>query len=507
MLKRVGSVLVILLLLWSVGITAYGAPSAPADNGSTSDKKEDEEKPDNKPKTGKYKIINDGTARDDPYGDSKLPISFKDTKYYDCFIPYKLTADDVGGWCNKITGTPYYKPMPDDVRTTRKIGWMATWEGDCKWFSGHGAQPQGLDWGYEEDTGLRLLTDKNGTQYYVCAIQSFQYHNDTAGKDGFPGWGSNVGSCFEVILTDGTVIRFMVGDNNGDPHTNGGVGDTNDGANTPCGADGRWYFEKIKMKQYQNLFTGSATSHLELWGGSADCVNAFLNKYNFGNDDDKNKIAFYRMYDFNLHEPREPVSEEVKKVTYKIGVDGIESDSSGEEVVDLAPQAGMFEETHFVKWKVMPTTTVHTGVRMIDSWGEMHEDEVYNIESWTSSLEKENKDSFLVRGGRTVSLFMGIVFEVWMMFIYLAYWFDRINNFFDFPLLPICTFGRLRISADETECTFRVTSLAKGEMRTINHKHLLGVVITGLAFGSLIISGVMFTWLHSFINMVLEFLR
>ena len=115
-------------------------------------------------------------------------------------------------------------------------------------------------------------------------------------------------------------------------------------------------------------------------------------------------------------------------------------------------------------------------------------------------------DNFLVKGGRWIAILFGILFEVWMMFIYLAYWFDRINNFIEVSLLSIITFGKLRISPDENECTFSVKSLASSEMRTINHKKLLGVVIVGLAFGALIISGTIFVWLHAFVNKILSWI-
>lgn len=172
-------------------------------------------------------------------------------------------------------------------------------------------------------------------------------------------------------------------------------------------------------------------------------------------------------------------------------------DVSEDTAVYLA-QSGIWDETKFVKWKVMTGDSVLEFADVMSA----HEDDIYDIENWIMDVERQKGDGLLIKGGRWLAILMGIIFEVWMMFLYLAYWFDRLNNFFDFSLLYVLSIGRLRISPDETECTFSVKSLAQSEVRTINHKKLLGVVIVGLGFGAIIISGQMFVWLHSFINFV-----
>ena len=91
-----------------------------------------------------------------------------------------------------------------------------------------------------------------------------------------------------------------------------------------------------------------------------------------------------------------------------------------------------------------------------------------------------------------------------MLFIYLAYWFDRINNFVDIDLLKIVTFGRLVISPTEEECTFSMKELAKGQTRTINHRHILYVCIVGLAFGTLIVSGKVFDVVNNIVTYALN---
>lgn len=107
---------------------------------------------------------------------------------------------------------------------------------------------------------------------------------------------------------------------------------------------------------------------------------------------------------------------------------------------------------------------------------------------------------------RLVSL-MGILFTLWCLLIYIAYWFDRINNFIDLDLVGILTFGRLKVSDTEEECTFSIKALAKTDTRTVNHRAILFICLMGIAFGVLIISGGLYKVLSAFVNKVLSFVH
>ena len=83
-------------------------------------------------------IDNDGSARDNPYGDSKLPSSLADGAYYDCYIPYGLTIEDVGGYATKVTDSvsSSYKPLPDRLKSI-KVGSRMNWESVIVWHLCH----------------------------------------------------------------------------------------------------------------------------------------------------------------------------------------------------------------------------------------------------------------------------------------------------------------------------------------------------------------------------------
>lgn len=182
-------------------------------------------------------------------------------------------------------------------------------------------------------------------------------------------------------------------------------------------------------------------------------------------------------------------------------VEGNTNPELDQDLAKVMVSSGLWDETQFVKWKVMTNAPI-TFAEISD----MNDADIYDVENWKNDLDKKNSEGILIRGGRFLSMLFGILFEVWMMLIYLSYWFDRLNNFFDFSVLSILTFGRLRISPDESECTFSMTDLGKGEKRTVNHKKILEVCIIGLAFGALIVSGALFQILQELVNKVLEFL-
>ena len=434
-------------------------------------------------------IKNDGNERsgDKIYEDSGLPCSFNDVLYYDVAIPYNLTPEDIGG---------YSSSMPEDCR---KIpgGTKVNYENDYKSFDVIGASPSlasytescNITWGYDNETDCTTITDKNGTMYYVTAIQEIFYNNSNVGTDGFEGWSSaNRGQLFDVILTDGTVIKFIVGDTNSSQHTNGGAGDV--------GTSDLYTFTELKKSQYKNLFHAEAGNNLEIWGKDTGCVNKFMSKYNLKTDGSGNKIAYYRIYNKKVDSAPQISCPDAKNLSYNLGKANIISQSQANMGVGSGQyvSTGLYKETKFVSWNRMTEAVLEFG-----NIQELDDKDIGNIENWKGDMEYSNSENILVKLGRTIALWFGIIFLIWIVFIYLFYWFDRINNFIELDLLKIITFGRLTISPDESECTFSLKDIGKSAIKTINHKKLISVCIVGIGFAVFIISGAMFSLLNSFV--------
>lgn len=122
-------------------------------------------------------------------------------------------------------------------------------------------------------------------------------------------------------------------------------------------------------------------------------------------------------------------------------------------------------------------------------------DQNYTLQNWQQNIDSELEETILVVWMRRIVTILGIMFTVWMLFLYMSYWFDRVNVFFEFSLLSILSLGKLRISPDEYECTWQLSELVRsksGGTMTVNHRAMLEIVIIGCLFGSLIISGMMF---------------
>lgn len=206
-------------------------------------------------------------------------------------------------------------------------------------------------------------------------------------------------------------------------------------------------------------------------------------------------------YRIDIYNEGAAQSPDMYKLLSGAEVEGNTNEELDEELAQVMVSSNLWDETQFVKWKVMTNSPIE-----FTDINNMNRGDIYDVENWKNDLEKSNSEGILIKGGRFISILFGIIFEVWMLLIYLSYWFDRLNNFFDFSILSILTFGRLRISPDESECTFSMSDLGKGEKRTVNHKKILEVCIIGLAFGSLIVSGAIFTILQELVNKVLDFL-
>lgn len=132
--------------------------------------------------------------------------------------------------------------------------------------------------------------------------------------------------------------------------------------------------------------------------------------------------------------------------------------------------------------------------------------DVESLANWERNIHNNTSDSGAIHYLRIFVMFMGIILIVWSVFIYLAYWFDRINNFIDLDFLGILTFNKLHISDTEEECTFHLKTLGKTEKKTVNHRAVCIVSITGICFGTLIVSGTLYKILNIFTNLVFRLL-
>lgn len=135
----------------------------------------------------------------------------------------------------------------------------------------------------------------------------------------------------------------------------------------------------------------------------------------------------------------------------------------------------------------------------------LSQNELENLSSWEDNVKNSKKEYGFIAWMRIIVMWVGIIFTIYIFLLYLAYWFDKLNSIIDLDVLSILTFGRLHVAIDDKEANF---SLGKKQDRmTVNHKDMLFICITGLIFGTLLITGTFYKLVAGFVNFILRKLR
>lgn len=433
-------------------------------------------------------IDNDGKARDTPYGDSKLPTSYVDTDYYDCYMPYALTPKDIGGYANGYTFTKSqtYTVFMKDDKLSNPFSTYFSLE-----FDRSGSSKWGLPI-TADDTKMNIVTDKNGNQYYISAIQKF-YYNFGGLNDEFPSWdrGTLVGQLFDVILTDGTCIHFVVGDANAVGHTNGGPSTRQDVS---------YLFTKLKLPQYKNLYHAQTGNTLELWTSN---TTGFIKKYNTGNGEGKNQIAYYRMYNAKIDDnPPKRASGVGKEPSYNMGNVTISASASAS---DSASDGNTSNSAIVDEWELegMPAKSTLADTQEpieLPTKDDLSISERLSLSTIEENrrLETEAKTLDTVRVGLA---FIGLCILCYSTLLLLAMVFDRVNSVLEISLVGVLTLGKLRYHPSCDEAKELGQSLPKGY---ISSTKLLKSIGLFCIVGFIILSGSLYRGMIEIIIWVLD---
>lgn len=132
----------------------------------------------------------------------------------------------------------------------------------------------------------------------------------------------------------------------------------------------------------------------------------------------------------------------------------------------------------------------------------LSQNELENLSSWEDNVKNSKKEYGFIAWMRIIVMWVGIIFTIYIFLLYLAYWFDKLNSIIDLDVLSILTFGRLHVAIDDKEANF---SLGKKQDRmTVSHKDMLFICITGLIFGTLLITGTFYKLVAGFVNFILR---
>ena len=436
----------------------------------------------------------DGKAKDVPFGDLGIE-STVDASYYDWFCPFSISFEDIGGYatdCKYQSGCAYvgaFSYLDSSSASEKRFDSAYNREFD-KGGSSY--------WGYtiqtESDTGLNYI-EKDGVKFYIAAIPkgvynysggSFTFGNGTFMDNGF---------VFDVVIADGTVIHFIAGDGIGVYHSNCDEGDVDSGWQDKL----QLQFCKLKLPQYKNTFHACKPNQLlELWGNS-NVTTGFPKKYNISKD---NPIVGLRLYDMSAK----------AGIKVKSGVSGFDHnskisvsssvDSNGNVTSSNAGFiSGTFSESDYASWNLLCEEDLSY---LLDdaTKDNLNNNELVSLDDWKRQTEDE---AWYITWGRRIVMMVGIILVVWSLLFYCGFWFDRINTFIDLDLVGILTLRKLKVSPDDTECTFKLSDIAKTDTRTVNHKYCMIISVSALALGVFMISGIMFTLIRKFVNLIVGF--
>lgn len=386
-------------------------------------------------------LDNNGDEKENPYGDSGLDKSFSEAEYYDCYMPYGVTLKEIGGYATGAIWAAYDQynaPMSESMQNSH-VGTFVNYENDLLGSNSTLSSAfQGMDWSYESETGMSIVTDNNGTQYYISAFPGFFFYNSAAGSNGFPEYSSSAwGTAVDIILTDGTVIHFAMGDSVAPQHSNGGI-------DNPVYFDVIYENAPMNMSQYLHLFQAQSGHSVEVWGRSG-CSQAFMDKYNIGDGEDQNKIAIARVYNTKVSDNPTRSQGLNGDVSYSLGDVDISSsstgtDSMGNQIVSEWELVGM----KGLKNRIGDSqTSIELKSRDSLSLGEGYSTQVIG-----DNIALANQANVLTTA-RVAVVFIGLCMVFYAVVLLLTYMFDRVNSFIDISLVKIATFGYLEYTDED----------------------------------------------------------
>lgn len=135
----------------------------------------------------------------------------------------------------------------------------------------------------------------------------------------------------------------------------------------------------------------------------------------------------------------------------------------------------------------------------------LEQDDLEGLVSWERNVNSANEENGWIAFLRRIVAFIGIIFIVWSLLIYLAYWLDNINNVVEISVLGIVTFGQLHVCYGDDKPTFRLGK-ENGKVKTVSHSQIVGISLLLILFGVSLVSGFFYQVVSYFVNTVLEIL-
>ena len=161
--------------------------------------------------------------------------------------------------------------------------------------------------------------------------------------------------------------------------------------------------------------------------------------------------------------------------------------------------SGYLDETYFLDINVLSDLALE--LPCVESLYGEDLGAVKELYDWKEQLENK-RENRVYRGFRAVFMFIGIIIVIYSTMLFVAYQFDRINNFFEFSLLEVLSFRRLTITTEGEQGSNFNDSQAMG-MKRVNFKNICVISLMGIAIGIMLLSG----YIYTLAGLVMKFLH
>lgn len=182
--------------------------------------------------------------------------------------------------------------------------------------------------------------------------------------------------------------------------------------------------------------------------------------------------------------------------------------SANDMATGLATQlysAGYFSEAELASYCKLTETNLEEVLLAAADIENLRQLDLEGLSSWQRNHRMEMEEHGYIAVLRIVVVLVGILMTLWAIFVYLAFWFDHINSFVYLDALHIVTLGQLHICPPGDKPTFKLGKTV--ETRTVNHQQILGICGVALLFGTLLVSGVFYSIVMYFVNLVMGWVK
>lgn len=179
---------------------------------------------------------------------------------------------------------------------------------------------------------------------------------------------------------------------------------------------------------------------------------------------------------------------------YFSGKTGANNAANGIQVSDIMQQYG--EEYWLEAEQCSQLTEYPLILRTNEDLSIQERDE---LSGWKQTIDYKEEDSqhgFL----RAVVMLVGILIIVYSTLLFLAFQFDRINNFIDVPLLYFLTFGKMMTINEDEQSTYNQADVKGAKM--MKQKDILMASLVGIAIGVLLLSGRLFALINAVVSFI-----